>query len=170
MPQGEQRPPPHRVRRGELVSAGSSLLLLISMFALGWYGVAGIPGRSARLTSVENGWQGLGVVHWVMLLTVLVSVGSVVLHATQQSHGSQTSTGLLVTTLGAATAALLAYRVLIALPSPDRVVDQKLGAIVGLASALGIALGGYDFTRDERVRERWIEQRSRSRRQVAGPR
>jgi hypothetical protein len=158
------------VRRGELVSSGSALVLLISMFALQWYGVAGIPGRSSKLTSVENGWEGLSAVRWVLLLTILVAVGSVVLHATQQTHGSQTSSGLLLTALGVATAALLAYRVLIAFPTPDRVVDQKLGAIIGLASALGIALGGYDCARDERARARWIEQRSRARDAAGGTR
>ncbi len=159
MATGEAMRPRHRIRRGELLSAACALVLLSAMFALEWYGVDGIPGRS-KLTSVENAWHGLTLVRWLMLLTIVVAVGSVVLHASQQSHGAQTSTGLLVTALGILTAALLAYRVLIALPSPDEVADQKLGAFVGLASAIGIALGGYDSMREERARARALVQRS----------
>jgi hypothetical protein len=170
MGSGDQRLPPHRVRRGELLSAGSALLLLISMFAFEWYGVAGIPGRSAKLIGVENGWESLSVVRWVMLLSIVVAVGSVLLRATQQSHGAQTSTGVPVAALGAVTAALLAYRVLIAFPSADQVVDQKLGAFVGLASAIGIVLGGYDCAREERAHMQLLVQRSRSRNPVAGRR
>jgi hypothetical protein len=49
---------------------------------------------------------------------------------------------------------LLIYRVLIALPSGARVVDQKLGAVLGLVCALGIAWGGYEAIREQRARVR----------------
>jgi hypothetical protein len=32
------------------------------------------------------------------------------------------------------------------------VVDQKLGSFVGIACALGIALGGYEAVREQRMR------------------
>jgi len=35
------------------------------------------------------------------------------------------------------------------MPSPNEIVDQKFGAFVGLAAALGIAVGGYDSLREE---------------------
>jgi hypothetical protein len=140
---------PRRAGRGELVSAASAVVLVVAMFALAWYGVAGIPGRS-KLTAVQNAWDGLTLVRWLMLLTVVVALGVPLLHATQRTHGSKTSTGLVVTVLGVLTAALLVYRVLIDLPSPDEVIDQKFGAFLGLAGALGIAVGGYDSIREER--------------------
>jgi hypothetical protein len=140
--------------RGELISATSGLLLLVTMFALAWYGVDGIPGRTPRLVYAESAWHGLTVVRWVMLATSVAAVGSVPLHYSQRSHGVRTETGLLVTLLGTLTAALLIYRVLIALPSSDRVVDQKLGAFLGVLWALGIAYGGLESLREERSRRR----------------
>jgi hypothetical protein len=140
---------PRRAGRGELVSAASALVLLISMFAFAWFGVDGIPGRT-KLTSVENAWDGMTLVRWLMLATIVAALGAPVLHATQRTHGSKTSTGLAVAVLGALTAAFLVYRVLIDPPSPTEVVDQKLGAFVGLGAALAIALGGYDSVREER--------------------
>ena len=161
------RPP--RVHRGELISLCSALLLLIIMFALEWYGVDEMPGPDTARTGLshaENAWHALTVVRWVMLAAIAVSLGSVVVHATQRSHGVKTDTGLIVWLLGSATAALLVYRVLIDLPSPNSVVDQKLGAYLGLLSAVGIAYGGFQSMREERVRARRFAPRSRTRKPV----
>jgi hypothetical protein len=141
--------PPRRARRGELVCAGAAVLLLVFMFALAWFGVDGIPGRSELATS-ENAWHGLTDLRWLMLLTSFVAIGSLFLHASQRTHGAETDTSLAITVLGTATAGALAYRVLIDLPSSPSVVDQKLGAYLGLLSAVAIAIGGYDALRAAR--------------------
>ena len=59
-----------------------------------------------------------------------------------------------VAALGGLTALLLGYRVLIDLPDPSRVVDQKAGAILGLAGALLIAVGGLESMRGNPTRAR----------------
>jgi len=113
------------------------------MFLTKWYGVAGVPDPSAErpaISTAENGWDGLTLVRWVMLVTICAALGSVILHASQRSLGTKTDTSRVVTALGALTSALLIYRVLIALPAATEVIDQKLGAILGLLCALGIAL------------------------------
>jgi predicted metal-dependent peptidase len=69
--------------------------------------------------------------------------------------------------LGSITAAVLIYRVLIDLPSAGSVVDQKLGAIIGLLAAVGIAFGGYESTLEERERARRAAHSSRPPRQTA---
>jgi hypothetical protein len=151
------------VRRGELLSATMALLLAIDMFALKWFGVAGVPDPSAArpaLSTAENAWDGLTIVRWVMLATVMVTLGSVVLHASQRAHGTKTDTSVAVTVVGVLTAALLTYRVLISLPAPDEVIDQKLGAALGLACALGIALGGLESIREQRARATRVLPRS----------
>ncbi|MFZ0090057.1 MAG: hypothetical protein WAL63_11145 [Solirubrobacteraceae bacterium] len=143
-----------RVRVGELVSAGSALLLLVIMFATEWYGVAGVPDPSyARpaISSAENGWHGLTEVRWVLLATIAAAVGTVALHASQREHGSKTDTSRLVAGLGALSAILLIYRVLIVLPAGGKVIDQKLGAFLGLMCALGIAWGGYESIIEQRA-------------------
>ena len=138
----------------DLISAGSALLLLVTVFGTAWYGVDGIPGRTARLVYAENGWEGLTVVRWLIVLTIATAVGSALLHLSQQSHGARTSTGLVITALGGLTAATLIYRVLIDLPGSDRVVDQKLGGFLGVLCALGVAYGGIEALRGERTERR----------------
>ena len=148
---------PGQVHVGELISAVSALALLVILFATEWYGVAGVPDPSAARPAVsidENGWNGLSIVRWVILLTVVVAIGSVVLHATQRHHGNRTETSLAVFGLGLLTSLLLIYRVLIALPSPDKVLDQKLGAFVGLMCALGVTLGGHESLTEQRDHRR----------------
>ncbi len=135
-----------RPQRGELVSAAGAMALLALMFLSEWYGVDGIPGRS-EVSSAENAWHGLTVVRWLMLLTILVTLGSLIIHTTQRSHGAQTETSGVIAVLGTLTAVVLTWRVLIVLPSPAAVVDQKLGAYLGALSAYAIALGGFDSMR-----------------------
>jgi hypothetical protein len=146
-----------RIRVGALVSATSALALLVIMFATEWYGVAGVPDPSAvrpAVSTAENAWHGLTVTRWVLLATIVASVGAVVLHASQRQHGNKTDTSLVVAALGGLSAILLVYRVLIVLPAPTRVIDQKLGAFLGLLCALGIAWGGYEAIREQRARVR----------------
>jgi hypothetical protein len=87
-------------------------------------------------------------------LTILVALGSVAIHARQRSHPVKTDTSRAIAWLGTLTAVLLAYRVLIDLPSRRDVVDQKLGAYLGLLAAAAIAFGGFEAIREERVRAR----------------
>jgi len=145
-----------RSDRGELLSATCADALLVCMFGLEWYGVDEVPGSAARarIVRTENAWQALTVIRWAILGTILVALGSVVLHLSQRSHGSGTSTGPLVAMLGAAAAVLLIYRVLIDMPSANQVVDQKLGAVLGVLFAVGIPAGGWRSVRDAQARRR----------------
>jgi hypothetical protein len=150
-----QRPP--RIRVGALVSAVSALALLVILFAMEWYGVAGVPDPSAvrpAVSTAENGWNGLTLTRWVLAATIVAAIGAVVLHASQRGHGNKTDTSLVVATLGTISSVLLVYRVLIVLPAGTRVIDQKLGAFLGLLCALGIAWGGYESIREQRARVR----------------
>jgi hypothetical protein len=158
------RPP--RIYRGELTSALGALGLLVLMFLTKWYGVAGVPDPSAArpaISTAENAWNGLTIVRWIMLLTIVAALGSVVLHASQRSHGMRTDTSRVVFGLGSLTSVLLIYRVLIDLPQADRVIDQKLGAVLGLMCALGIAIGGFESMREQRILAKAISQHPRHR-------
>jgi hypothetical protein len=155
-----------RIYRGELTSALSALLLLILMFATKWYGVAGVPDPSAArpaISTAENAWDGLAIVRWVMLLCILAALGSVVLHASQRSHGTRTDTSLAILALGGLTFALLFYRVLLVLPQASKVIDQKLGAVLGLTCALAITLGGVESVHEQRLFQRAVAERPRRR-------
>jgi hypothetical protein len=170
---GEDRPRPGRrlrVHHGELTSATSALLLLAVMFLTKWYGVAGVPDPSAArpaISTAVNGFNGLTSVRWVMLLTICAALGSVLLHASQRSHGTRTDTSRVLVVLGSLTAILLIYRVLIAFPAPHRMIDQKLGAYLGLLCAFGVALGGRQSMLEQEDRTRAAATRRRRRVRVA---
>jgi hypothetical protein len=151
-----------RPRLGESISAGCALVLLILLLTTAWYGIAGVPDPThvrPAVSGTETGWGALTDVRWVIVLTVIVAVGTVVLRISQREHGRQTDASRLVTTLGLICSALLIYRVLIVLPSSDKVLDQKLGALLGLACALGIALGGHESIVERRSRPTTISHR-----------
>jgi hypothetical protein len=164
----EQRvppPQPHRIRTGEIISTLSALLLLPIMFLLESYGTVGLPrSRRSGIETAVTAWKELSIARWILLLAIVVALGSVILHATQRSHGTKTDTSVAVFVAGAIAAVVLGYRVLINLPHPSSVVDIKIGAYLGLLATLGIALGGYDSILEERVR------RGKSRRRRSGQR
>jgi hypothetical protein len=152
-PSGPASVAPRRIHTGELASAAGAVLLLVLMFATAWYGVDRPPGKAsgAERTSAADAWNSLPVLRWLMMLTIIVAIGSLVLHITQRSHGVNTDTAGTVTLLGFVTALLVAYRVLIDLPSSSSIVDQKLGAYLGMLATFGIALGGYHALRASRT-------------------
>jgi hypothetical protein len=139
---------------GEVIAGVSALLLLILMFATKWYAVAGVPGTSAHAQAVttQNAWTALTVVRWLMLLAILAAATALLVHLVHISRSAVALIRLSVALLGSLAAALLTYRVLIDLPSPPDVVDQKLGAVLGLVCAYGIAVGGFESIREQRAR------------------
>jgi hypothetical protein len=138
--------------RGELPGAVFALALLVSMFALKWFGVDGRPTARGANVRAEDAWNGLTLVRWLIVLTVIVVFAALALHLAQRRHGVRTDTSLTVAALATLTALAIAYRVLIDLPDPSSVVDQKLGALVGLACALGLAACSWETVRDLRTR------------------
>ena len=154
------------LRRGDTIAALSALLLLAAMFLMDWYGVVELPCRAtaqSKIVTAVNAWHALSTLRWLMLLTIAVALGSAAIHVSQRSHGNMTDSGMAVAALGSVTSALLVYRVLIEFPRSNEVVDQKLGALLGLLCALCIALGGYELLRAERAHARQLIQRSRAR-------
>lgn len=144
-----------RLTLGELIGAISAALLLVLMLAFAWFGVAGIPGRprsQGGVAGTETGWQALSDLRWLMLLTVIVAFAAVAVHALRPARQTVAAIRLALLALATVTSALVIVRVLIDLPSPDRVVDQKLGGVLGVLAALGIAYGAFGAVREQRAR------------------
>jgi hypothetical protein len=152
--------------RGEAPAAACGIGLVISMFALKWYGISG---RSSSVVGAIDAWRGLTVLSWLMLATALVAVASAALHLGQRGHGAKTDTSLLIAGPGTVTAALVTYRVLIHMPDSHAVVDQKLGALIGLAFALGLAGSGWAYRHEVRRRGRPATHRPRTGRESPEP-
>jgi hypothetical protein len=99
----------------------------------------------------EDAWNGLTDVRWLMLVTVILAVASPALHVAQRGRRASGDTSVLTAVLASVTAALVAYRVLIDLPDSSSVVDQKLGALIGAACAVGLAVVCWAAVRARRA-------------------
>jgi hypothetical protein len=143
---------PSRLRRGEIVAGISALVLLVSVFALPWYGLSGETGRTAASlggpTSV-NGWDGLTNLRWLMLLAIIAGLGLSVLQMTQRAPALPVSVSVIGTVLGGLAALALIDRVLIDPPGPSALIDRRAGAFIGLVGACGIAYGCFRSLRQE---------------------
>jgi hypothetical protein len=154
------RPSARPLASGELIAAVSGGLLLVAMIALKWFGVAAPDGQFAPRSGTlgaQSAWQSLTTLRWLMVLTIAVALAAGVLKRLQRDQAAKTDVSLIVTALGSVTSVLLVYRVLIVLPGSGTVVDQKLGAFIGLLCAIGIAFGGFQ----SRVETRLARTRSR---------
>jgi hypothetical protein len=148
---------PSRLRRGEVIVAASSLLLAVFMFALPWYGLSSPLGKAAGELGVStslNGWHGLAHTHWLLVLTILVGLALVYLQATRPAPALPVSLSVIVTVLGLLTVLVLIYKVLINVPGANALIEAKVGAYLGLASAVAVTYGGYESIRREGIAAR----------------
>ncbi|MEA2197938.1 MAG: hypothetical protein QOJ25_1989 [Solirubrobacteraceae bacterium] len=151
----------------ELIAAAGAVLLLVALLFLKWFGVGGAVGRfapRAETTASVGAWHALTIVRWLALLTVVVALLPLLVRLGQRWLGVPRRIHAAVAAFGGVTALLLSYRVLIDLPDPSRVVDQKAGAILGVVGALVIAVGGVESMRGQEVHSARPEARGRSRR------
>src|ERR1700738_2575198 len=148
-----------RLRRGELIAGLSAVALLVFMFLFKWYGLGGaVPsdlvsaiGSRLHVPTAQNAWHALTIVRWLMLVTIIAALALPLVQMTRRSPAVPVSLSVVVTVLGSVTAVVLVYRVLITLPGSDKFIDQKIGAFLGLVSAIGIAVGGFESTREEGI-------------------
>jgi hypothetical protein len=143
-----------RLRRGELIAGGAAIVLLALMFLTPWYGLTSTFARTAETLGVPtsaNAWHSLAYVRWLMLLTIVAALLLVYFQAACKAPALPVSLSLIVTALSVLTALALIYRVLINVPGPDHLLEQKLCAYLGLLSALAIVYGGYASLRTEGV-------------------
>jgi hypothetical protein len=137
---------------GEAVAAASGTVLIADMVALKWYGFAGAEGPIApRLatSTARSGWDALTTVRWLVVVTVGIAIAAYLIELARRmrSQHAVPYTGPLVLASGAVTSGALLYRVLISLPGHGTIADQKLGALIGLAAAVGVAWGGFESSR-----------------------
>lgn len=131
---------PSRLRRGELLAGASAILLLVFLLAAKWYDR---PGGSL------TGWQALTNLRWLELATIALAFGLVLVQMTRRAPAVPATMSLLVTVIGIVCVLALIYRVLISAPA-----HEQAGAFLALASALGIAGGGYLSLRQEGIARR----------------
>jgi len=144
-----------RLSRGEKISAGSAVLLLIFM-PLGWFGTKN-SGELQLLSVGRNAWEALDYIWIVLVSAIAAALGVAALRFTNAVRLPSRAHGL-VATLGTVSALLILFRIL---DPPNFGYLQELwgtfpieGTVqlpcfLGLLAALGIAFGGYRAAREE---------------------
>jgi hypothetical protein len=163
---GEDAPPLHPLQ-AELIAVAGATLLLVALLFMKWFGLGGAVGSVAprvSATGSEGAWSTLTLLRWPALVAVAVAFVPLLARCAQRWIGPPRRVHAAVAALGAVTTLLLGYRVLIDLPDPNHVVDQKAGAILGLLGALLIVVGGVESMRAQAVHSPARRKRRRSRR------
>lgn len=144
-----------RLRRPEWVIGVASLILLVILFTLPWYGFGGQYAHSAAALGAHvsfSGWESLPVLRW---LIVVLAVGGLIawyLQARCEPPALPVCAVVLETALALVVSAGLVYRVLIELPNADLVQTRPAG-YAGLVLALAILWAGYRSLRDDQAPE-----------------
>ena len=142
-------------RAGEIVGLLGALLLLVATVALRWYGAAGTgglerpgPSRNAQRLAVDDGDP---LAHRGHDRRHARGRG---LRAVRGGRGQSPSAAGALGLVSGATALVLAYRVLISPPQPERILDVKLGAVLGLCGAVAIAAGSLEVLAQRTLKPR----------------
>ena len=148
-----------KLRLGELIAGVSAILLFIVMF-FHWYGIKtglssqgsaifkSITGQSVGSTVGVSAWQIYSYTDLLLLLLIILTVGMVVLSATERSAAVPISMNAIVTAFGALMTLIVLYR-LINQPGPNDLVTVKFWGYFGLLLTAGIAVGSFLAMRDE---------------------
>ncbi len=149
-----------KLRQGEWIAGISAAALLIFMF-FGWYSAPGVgkaiqQARQFGIPTVGNidssidAWQAFDFIDLILFASVIAAVGMALLRMSDNRLNLPLSISTTVAGLGALSTLLVLYRVL---DTPITGFDHREpGLYLGLAAAVGIAVGGYRTMKDEGIK------------------
>ncbi len=136
-----------RVRFGQMVSAASGLVLIISLF-LEWYNVSA-KNAFVDVSQGASGWEALGFIDIVLFLIGLVAIAVAAARALNITPPSlPASLGLIVLGLGGLAVVLVLFRI-ISIPDegassiPGIDVGRSFGVFIAFLAAIGVTVGGW---------------------------
>jgi hypothetical protein len=144
-----------RLRLGEWLAALDCVVLTVLLFGVGWYGLAGVAGRTASSMGVSvsiSGWHALPTLRWLILVTIVAGIALAFFQATRAAPALPVTLSVIVTVLAILTALGLIYRVLISVPGADSLFEAKVGGYVALACSLVLIYAGVRSMREESPR------------------
>ena len=142
-----------RMTQGQLIAAIGAAVLLVAMF-LPWIGVSGPslpsgvslpPGvSSAAGDTSENVWKG-STLDVYLLITAIVALIPALLALTDSA---EEFSFVSAATFLLGVVAVILVAAFLTVDFPDG-ADRKIGAFIGLAAALAIAIGGFRAMQEE---------------------
>lgn len=141
-----------RLRRGELIAGGAAVVLLVLLFVPEWYSLKSTFTPTATVLGAHtswNGWWGLSGARYLTLVTILVAFALAYFQAATPAPGLPATLSVIATVLGAANLIAVLYRVLAGPPTAGALLDQQVGAWLGLLASIGIACGAFASLREE---------------------
>jgi hypothetical protein len=135
-----------RLRLGDLIAAGSGLLLIISPF-LHWYNVSA-KNAFIDVSRGASGWDALSWVPWLITLIGLAAIVLAGIRAAGSTPANLPATpGFIVLVLGGLATIFVLFRLLVipdgGVPSSLVDVGRSYGLFVALIAAVGVTLGGW---------------------------
>src|SRR5881398_2791480 len=114
------------VRGGLRIAAIGAVLLFVFLFFFDWYAVGGAIGALASRLGVKasvNGWHGHSDLRWLMLLTIIAVLVLAFMAASRRKVTLAVPPSAILTALAGLTTLLVAYRVIINEPGPNKYID-----------------------------------------------
>lgn len=144
-----------RLSQGQMIAAGSAVLLVISLF-LAWIGISldvpeGIPGVEAVEDSTASGWESQNTLDLYLLIVAIFALAPAVMAFTG-SESALPFTPAAATFLLAAIGTLLTLYVMIDVPDG---AERKIGLFLALFAVAGVTVGSYLSMQDEATRGRY---------------
>lgn len=147
-----------KLRTGELVAALGGVVLLVAMFFVDWYEIAGFGGLVEQFgdaVGVDTGikaWDAQGflgtIANLVILAAAVAAIALAVLTATSRTPALPVAASALTAGLGIGAVSMILGRMVFQ-PGPNEVVDLKFGILLALIGAAVIAYGGWRAMAEE---------------------
>jgi hypothetical protein len=138
---------PARLRRGEVVSAASAVVLLVALWALPWFRFGARGGHTDAA-----GFSSLPLLRWFLVITGVGGILLALFQAGSRAPAMPVAADLVVTILAALTTLLLVIR----LPTSDG--SPLSGAFIGLLAVAGVTVGAFMALRQE---DGWVPDAQR---------
>jgi hypothetical protein len=142
-----------RLRRSDWMVGGGAVAFFIFLFFFNWYGGSykgSVPvSGSFSASSSASGWDTFTNSRWIWLITIVVSIGAVVLVAGQRKLDLPVRLSTVVLGLGALSTLLILYRIIhhpsggASFAGASFSYGIKIGIWLGLIAAAAITYGGY---------------------------
>ena len=138
-----------RIRRPEWIVGAGGVVLLIAMLLMPWYTLtlsSKPPGPIALIPEQVDGWHGLSVGRWILLLTILLALATAFFQAQRRAPALPVTLTVFASILGGVSVVWLIIRVLIDPPG-----GRGIGGWIGLLGAAAITYGGLQSLRLEGI-------------------